>query len=162
MDDKTQQDEHFMRRCLALAEAAAARNEVPVGAVVVLDGRIIGEGSNRCEELVSPLAHAELQALTAAFAAVRQGRIPGATLYCSLEPCLMCTGAALHARVERIVFGARDPKFGACGSLYAVPSDVRLNHRCAVTQGVLASASAEVLREFFQRLRGEPPPDAPG
>lgn len=155
MADKTQQDEHFMRRCLELAQVAAERQEVPVGAVVVLDGRVVGEGSNRCEELVSPLAHAELQALHAAFATVRQGRIPGATLYCTLEPCLMCAGAALHARVERIVFAARDAKFGACGSLYHVPSDLRLNHRCAVTDGVLREASAELLRVFFKRLRGD-------
>ena len=156
MDSKTQQDEHYMHRCLELASAAAARGEVPVGAVVVLDERIVGEGSNQCEQLVSPLAHAELLALHAAFASVRQGRIPGATLYCSLEPCLMCTGAALHARVERIVFAVRDPKFGACGSLYHVPSDQRLNHRCEVTEGVRGEASAELLRGFFRRLRHQP------
>src|SRR5690606_133973 len=99
MDDKRQQDEAFMRRCLELARTAAAHDEVPVGALVVLDGTIVGEGRNRCEELVTPLAHAELEALHGAFATLRQGRIPGATLYCTLEPCLMCTGAALHARV---------------------------------------------------------------
>jgi tRNA(adenine34) deaminase len=153
MQDKRQQDERFMRRCLELAAAAAAREEVPVGAVVVLDEQVVGEGSNRCEELVSPLAHAETEALHAAFARVRAGRIPGATLYCTLEPCLMCTGAALHARVGRIVFGARDPKFGACGSLYHLPQDARLNHRCAVEEGVLAAESAELLRRFFKRLR---------
>jgi len=154
MDDKRQQDEAFMRRCLELARTAAAHDEVPVGALVVLDGTIVGEGRNRCEELVTPLAHAELEALHGAFATLRQGRIPGATLYCTLEPCLMCTGAALHARVARIVYGARDPKFGACGSLYDLPRDVRLNHRCAVDEGVLAADSAALLREFFQRLRG--------
>lgn len=143
-----------MRRCLELARTAAAHDEVPVGALVVLDGTIVGEGRNRCEELVTPLAHAELEALHGAFATLRQGRIPGATLYCTLEPCLMCTGAALHARVARIVYGARDPKFGACGSLYDLPRDVRLNHRCAVDEGVLAADSAALLREFFQRLRG--------
>src|SRR5688572_30018048 len=153
MDGKTQQDEHFMRRCVQLAEAAAARDEVPVGAIVVLDDRVLGEGSNRCEELVSPLAHAELAALAAAFATAGAGRIPGATLYCTLEPCLMCTGAALHARVARIVFGARDPKFGACGSLYHLPSDLRLNHRCAVVEGVLQEESAALLRAFFRKLR---------
>lgn len=153
MDDKTQQDERFMRTCLELAAAAGERGEVPVGAMVVLDGAVLGAGSNRCEELVSPLAHAEMQALQAAFVTVGVGRIPGATLYCSLEPCLMCTGAALHARVERIVFATRDPKFGACGSLYVLPSDARLNHRCRVEEGLLADASADLLRAFFRRLR---------
>lgn len=153
MDAKTQQDECFMRACLDLAAAAGERGEVPVGALVVVDDVVVGAGSNRCEELVSPLAHAEMQALHAAFAAVGEGRIPGATLYCSLEPCLMCTGAALHARVGRIVFGARDPKFGACGSLYSLPGDTRLNHRCGVDEGVLGEASAELMRAFFRRLR---------
>ncbi|MEZ5963365.1 MAG: nucleoside deaminase [Planctomycetota bacterium] len=153
MDDKTQQDERFMRACLDLAAAAGERGEVPVGALVVLDGVVLGRGDNRCEELVSPLAHAEMQALHAAFAQVRVGRIPGATLYCSLEPCLMCTGAALHARVARIVFATRDPKFGACGSLYLLPADVRLNHRCQVEEGLMAEASADLLRGFFRRLR---------
>lgn len=155
MDAKTQQDERFMRVCLDLAAAAGARGEVPVGAVVVIEGAAIGTGSNRCEELVSPLAHAEMEALHAAFAAKREGRIPDATLYCSLEPCLMCTGAALHARVARIVFAARDPKFGACGSLFHLPSDTRLNHRCAVDEGVLGDESARLLRAFFRRLRQE-------
>jgi tRNA(adenine34) deaminase len=154
-DDKTQQDEHFMRRCLALATDAAAREEVPVGALVVLEGQIVGEGSNRCEELMSPLAHAELAALQSTFATVRQGRIPGATLYCTLEPCLMCTGAALHARVARIVFGARDPKFGACTSLYQLPGDVRLNHRCEVVEGVLGAECAAMMTGFFRRLRSQ-------
>jgi tRNA(adenine34) deaminase len=157
MADKRQQDEQFMRVCLDLAAMAAAREEVPVGAVVVIDGEIVGLGGNRCEELHSPLAHAEMEALRAAFAKVGEGRIPTATLYCTLEPCLMCTGAALHARVARIVFGARDPKFGACGSLYHLPSDLRLNHRCPVEEGVLAEASAELLRGFFRRLRAAPP-----
>jgi len=153
MDAKTQQDELFMQECLRLAAAAGARGEVPVGAVVVLSGNVVGRGSNRCEELVSPLAHAELEALHAAFSAVGAGRIPEAVLYSSLEPCLMCTGAALHARVARIVFGASDPKFGACGSLYSLPGDVRLNHRCSVDAGMLGEASAALLRDFFRRLR---------
>jgi tRNA(adenine34) deaminase len=153
MTRKRQQDEHFMRRCLELGAAAGARDEVPVGALVVVGDQIVGESSNRCEELVTPLAHAEIEALRAAFATVREGRIPGATLYCTLEPCLMCAGAALHARVGRIVFGARDPKFGACGSLYHLPSDARLNHRCAVEEGVLAQACAELLQRFFKELR---------
>lgn len=146
-------DEFYMRACLELAAAAGDRGEVPVGALVVLGQDVVGTGSNRCEEKVSPLAHAEMEALHAAFDRVGAGRIPEATLYCSLEPCLMCTGAALHARVARIVYGTRDPKFGACGSLYLLPGDARLNHRCPVTEGVLAEESAALLRAFFRRLR---------
>ncbi len=146
-------DERWMLRCLELARAAAAADEVPVGAVVVREGGVLGEAHNRCEERGSPLAHAEMLALEAAFATAGEGRLPGAVLYCSLEPCVMCAGAALHARVERIVFAARDPKFGACGSLFALPADARLNHRCAVHEGLLAEDSAALLRAFFRRLR---------
>lgn len=142
-----------MRRCLELARRAADAGEVPVGAVVVRGGEVIGEGANRCEESGSPLAHAEIEALNAAFQAVGEGRLVGAVLYSSLEPCFMCTGALLHARVDRVVFAARDPKFGACGSLAALPADDRLNHRCPVDEGVLADESAALLRAFFQRLR---------
>ncbi|MHC4918135.1 MAG: nucleoside deaminase [Planctomycetota bacterium] len=151
--DDASDDAKYMSRCLELAAAAAAAGEVPVGALVVQDGRILGEGRNRCEELTDPLAHGEMAALAAALAAVGEGRLPGATLYCNLEPCFMCTGALLHVRVARVVYGARDPKFGACGSLANLPADIRLNHRCPVTEGVLADQSAELLRQFFQRLR---------
>lgn len=143
-----------MARCLELARAAMARDEVPVGAVLAREGRILGEGHNRCEERRSPLAHAEMEALQAAFAAAGEGRLPGAVLYCSLEPCFMCTGALLHARVARIVFAARDPKFGACKSLAELPADSRLNHRCEVEEGLLAEASAALLRAFFAARRG--------
>lgn len=142
-----------MRRCLELAQRAAAVGEVPVGSVVVLEGEIVGEGRNRCEEKTSPLAHAEIEALGAAFQRTGLGRLPGSVLYCSLEPCFMCAGAALHARVSRVVFATRDPKFGACGSLAHLPSDERLNHRCPVEEGVLAEESASLLRAFFARLR---------
>ena len=145
--------EHYMRRCLELAQRAADAGEVPVGALVVGDGAILGEGRNRCEELGTPLAHAEIEALGAAFAATGDGRLPGTVLYCSLEPCFMCTGALLHARVGRVVFAARDPKFGACGSLAELPSDSRLNHRCPIEEGLLADESAQLLRTFFARLR---------
>lgn len=146
-------DHKYMERCLKLAAAAAAAGEVPVGAVVVQEGRILGEGQNRCEGRTDPLAHAEMEALAQALAVAREGRLPEAVLYTNLEPCFMCTGALLHVRVRRIVFGARDPKFGACGSLANLPADPRMNHRCPVTEGVLADASAELLRTFFQRLR---------
>lgn len=147
------EDELHMRRCLELAAEAARRDEVPVGAVVVAGGRVVGEGRNRCVELGTPLAHAEMEALQSAFAAAGEGRLPEATLYCTLEPCFMCAGALLHARVARLVYGARDPKFGACGSLAELPADPRLNHRCPVTEGVLAEESAALLRAFFRRLR---------
>lgn len=142
-----------MRACLELATAAAARGEVPVGAVVVVGDGIVGASGNRCEERGSPLAHAEMEALHAAFAHLGVGRLPDAELFCTLEPCLMCTGALLHARVRRIVFATRDPKFGACGSLYQLPLDQRLNHRCAVEEGLLAGEAAALLKTFFQRLR---------
>ncbi len=151
--DLDDDDRKYMARCLELAAAAAASGEVPVGAVVVRDGRILGEGQNRCEELVNPLAHAEMEALAAALSLVGEGRLPGTVLYANLEPCFMCTGAMLHVRVSRIVYGVRDPKFGACGSLADLPADRRMNHRCPVTEGVLADASAELLRAFFRQLR---------
>ncbi len=146
-------DDHMMRRCLELARAAGSREEVPVGAVVVIAGEVVGEGSNRCLERGTPLAHAELEALERAFADTGAGRLPQAILYSSLEPCFMCAGAALHARVQRIVFAAKDPKFGACGSLAMLPRDRRLNHRCQVDGGLMADQSGELLRRFFQRLR---------
>jgi len=149
----TSEDERWMARCLELAAAAAARDEVPVGALVAIDGRAVGEGSNRVEELQSPLAHAEFEALQQALAAAGRKRLPEATLFCTLEPCFLCAGAILHARVRRVVFGARDPKFGAVRSLATLLEDPRLNHRCAVVEGVGAERSAELLRVFFRGKR---------
>jgi tRNA(adenine34) deaminase len=148
-----QQDERYMQRCLELAHEASAALEVPVGAVLVRDGAILGEGRNRCVATGNPLAHAEMEALAAALRTADARRLVGSVMYCSLEPCFMCTGALLHARVARIVFGAHDPKFGACGSLAMLPADQRLNHRCAVQSGLLAETSAALLRAFFARLR---------
>ncbi|MEC7582864.1 MAG: nucleoside deaminase [Planctomycetota bacterium] len=147
--DEASADQRWMDRCLELAREAAAADEVPVGALVVLDGRVLGEGRNRVEERRSALAHAEVEALEAAFAAVGEKRLPGTTLYCSLEPCFLCAGAALHARVDRVVFGARDPKFGAVRSLATLLEDDRLNHRCRVVEGLGAESSAAMLRAFF-------------
>ncbi len=152
-DDSSSGDEKYMERCLELAREAAAADEVPIGAVVVRAGVVLGEGRNRTRERRDPTAHAEMLAITQACAAAGAQRIPDAELYCSLEPCFMCAGALLHARVARVVYAATDPKFGACGSLADLPSDPRLNHRCPVVAGVLAEDSAELLREFFQRLR---------
>lgn len=149
----TSEDEHWIERCLELARTAAARDEVPVGAVVVIDGVVVGEAHNRVEELTSPLAHAELLALQHALAVVGEKRLPTATLYCSLEPCFLCAGAILHSRVRRVVFAARDPKFGAVRSLAQLLEDPRLNHRCEVVEGFAAAASAELLRMFFRIRR---------
>ena len=150
----TSEDLRWIGCCLELAATAAAAGEVPVGAVVVVDGVLVGEGRNRVEEHKSPLAHAEMEALQQALAKVGQKRLPQAVLYCSLEPCFLCAGAILHARLARVVFGARDPKFGAVRSLANLLEDPRLNHRCAVVEGVLAERSAELLRAFFRQKRG--------
>jgi tRNA(adenine34) deaminase len=149
----TSEDERWIARCLELAREAAANDEVPVGAIVVVDGEVVGVGRNRVEELRSPLAHAEMEALQAALAKMGVKRLPGAELYSTLEPCFLCAGAILHTRVRRVVFGARDPKFGAVRSLGNVLEDERLNHRCVVLEGVQADESAALLRSFFRKKR---------
>lgn len=150
----TSEDARWMQRCLELARTAAADDEVPVGAVVVIGGEVVGEGRNRVEAQRSPLAHAEMEALQQAFAKVGVKRLPDAVLYCTLEPCFLCAGAILHARVARVVFGARDAKFGAVRSLATLLEDPRLNHRCQVLEGLEAETSAELLRAFFRGKRG--------
>ena len=147
-------DEHGMRLALGEAEVALRAREVPVGALVVHDGIVIGSGSNATEELQDPTAHAEMVAIRQAAAAIGSRRLNGATLYVTLEPCAMCAGAAVLARVSRLVFGAYDPKTGACGSLRNVVEDARLNHRCEVVGGVMARECGELLRGFFSDLRG--------
>lgn len=149
----TSEDERWIARCIELAREAAANDEVPVGAIVVVDGEVVGAGRNRVEELRSPLAHAEMEALQAALAKMGEKRLPDAQLYSTLEPCFLCAGAILHTRVRRVVFGARDPKFGAVRSLGNVLEDERLNHRCVVLEGVQADESAELLRAFFRKKR---------
>jgi tRNA(adenine34) deaminase len=155
--------EHDQWLDVALAEArqAAARGEVPVGAVAVLDGRVIGRSGNRTEELQDPTAHAEILALRQAAAEIGSWRLTGVTLYVTLEPCAMCAGACVLARIERLVYGADDPKAGMSGSLANVPQDPRLNHRVEVVRGVLAEESGELLRAFF-RSRREPGADSSG
>ncbi len=148
-----QQDEHFMRKALAEAADALDHDDVPVGAVVVQDGRIIGRGHNQRELLGDPTAHAEMIALTAAAQAVGGWRLEGCTMVVTLEPCPMCAGAILQARMARLVYGAPDPKAGACGSVYALTTDGRLNHRVPTQGGLLEHESAELLRAFFARQR---------
>lgn len=147
------EDEPFMREALSLAEQAALRGEVPVGAVLVLDGEIIGRGQNRPISSNDPTAHAEILAMRRAAEKLGNYRLTGATLYVTLEPCAMCMGAAVYARIERVVFGALDPKSGACGSVYSIGIDGRLNHRPRVTAGVLGEDAQRLLKEFFRSRR---------
>ena len=142
-----------MREALDEARRGLADGEVPVGAIVVVGGAIVGRARNAPVALTDPTAHAEVLALRAAGLETGNYRLTGATLYATVEPCAMCSGAALHARVARVVFGASDPKAGAMGSLYCLHDDPRLNHRMAVTGGVLAEESAKLLSAFFESRR---------
>ena len=149
-------DAALMREALAIAAAAAARGEVPVGAIVVADGVIVGRGGNAPIGQLDPTAHAEVAALRDAARTLGNYRLPGTTLYATLEPCAMCAGAIMHARVSRLVFGARDPKTGACGSVIDLFAEPRLNHHTRVTAGVEAEASATLLTAFFATRRRPP------
>lgn len=146
-------DELWMRHALNLASRAAQTGEVPVGALVVLDGQIIGEGGNAPIASADPTAHAEIAALRDAARRLGNYRLPGATLYVTLEPCAMCAGAMLHARVSRVVFGAPDPKTGAAGSVIDLFAEQRLNHHAVVRGGVLQEECAALLRGFFAARR---------
>ena len=146
-------DAQFMTEAVAEARQALAAGEVPVGAVVVLDGAIIGQAHNRPIALTDPTAHAEILALRRAAERTGNYRLTGATLYATVEPCVMCAGAALNARVARLVYGAPDPKAGAVESLFRLLDDARLNHRIETIGGVLAAESAALLRAFFEIRR---------
>jgi len=146
-------DQHWMCRALELAVQGAAAGEVPVGAVLVREGRVIGEGYNWPIAAQDPSAHAELLALRAACRNVGNYRLPGTRLYSTLEPCPMCAGALVHARVAGLVYGARDPKWGACGSVLDIPGCAGLNHRPQVRGGVLEAEAAALLQEFFRARR---------
>lgn len=150
-----QVDEHFMSLALAQAREAGAAGEVPVGAIVVLDGAVVGQGFNRPIGNADPTAHAEVMALRDAARNLGNYRLPGATLYVTLEPCLMCSGAMMHARLARIVYGASDPKTGACGSVLNVFAEEQLNHHATLHGGVLAEECASLLRSFFQARRSK-------
>ena len=142
-----------MKEALAFARIAFSEQEVPIGAVVVRDGHMIGRGRNRRERLADPTHHAEIEAIREAAQSAGTWRLDGATLYATVEPCAMCAGAAVNARLARIVYGCPDPKAGYCGTLGNIPQDPHLNHRCAVEGGALADESAELLRLFFQARR---------
>jgi tRNA(adenine34) deaminase len=146
-------DEEFMREALALARQAAEAGEVPVGALVVREGLVVGRGYNRPIAAADPTAHAEIVALREAARALGNYRLAGCTLYVTLEPCAMCAGAILHARIARLVYGAPDPKTGACGSVLDLFAQPALNHHASVTGGVLASAAGALLQEFFSARR---------
>ena len=147
------EDERYMRRALKLAGQAGDAGEVPVGAVLVQDGRVVGEGRNRMIESADPTAHAEIEALRAACGSAGNYRLPGAELFVTLEPCAMCAGALVLARVARVVFSANDPRSGAAGSVFNILHNTSLNHRCNVQSGLLEHESAELLRSFFQSRR---------
>jgi len=146
-------DQRFMEAAIAEARAAASDGEVPIGAVVTWDGRIVGRGRNRVETTQDPTAHAEILAIGAASQTVKSWRLDEGTLYVTLEPCHMCAGAIVLARIPRLVYGARDPKAGACGSLANVCQDLRLNHRAEVQPGVLAEECGALLESFFRSKR---------
>jgi tRNA(adenine34) deaminase len=145
-------DEALMREALAEAELAGRAGDVPVGAVIATGDAIIGRGRNRRQATGDPTAHAEIEALREAARAVGNWRVEG-TLYVTQEPCPMCAGALVNARVARLVYGCANPKAGAVATLYQIPTDTRLNHRMEVTSGVLADESARLLRAFFEALR---------
>jgi tRNA(adenine34) deaminase len=150
-------DETYMRRAIELARQAEAAGEVPVGAVIVRGGKVIAEGFNRPITLRDPTAHAEMIALRAAAAGSESYRLTGSTLYVTLEPCAMCAGAMVHARVERLVYAAPDPRAGAAGSIFNVVRSPALNHRLDVDSGVLADECGELLRNFFVAKRAKAP-----
>lgn len=163
-NDLEQLDEKYMRQALEQASAAAARGEVPVGAIVIYneigsdgqtEGRIIARSGNLKESEADPLGHAEIRVLREAARQLGRWRLSGCTLYVTLEPCVMCSGAIVHSRVDRVVYGARDPKAGAVESLYEILKDSRLNHQPVVTSGVIAGECAEALSSFFSARRTE-------
>ena len=146
-------DERWMQEALLLAAQAGEAGEVPVGAVVVSDGRVVGRGHNQMEGLLDPTAHAEMLAITAAANTLKSWRLDGTTLYVTLEPCVMCIGAMLNARIARLVFATHDPKRGAVGSIVDLSEEERLNHHLDVSSGPLREESSALLKAFFEKLR---------
>ncbi len=146
-------DDNYMKLALEQAQIAEENGDVPIGAIIVFENQIIGKAYNQREQLQDPTAHAEIIALTQAAAFVENWRLHGCTMYVTLEPCPMCAGALVLARIDRLVYGCDDPKTGACGSLYNIVGDKRLNHRPAVTKGVLEDECGQLLRSFFEKKR---------
>lgn len=153
LDNINKTDETYMELALAEAKKAAEKGEVPVGAVVVCDGRIVAQAHNLREANADPAAHAEFIAIEKAAQELGRWRLSDCTVYVTLEPCAMCAGLMINSRIGRCVFGASDPKAGALGTIFSLHDDARLNHRFEVTSGVLADKSAELLRTFFQKRR---------
>lgn len=149
------EDERYMKIAIQQAQIAEENGDVPIGAVIVYKNQIIGKAYNQREQLNDPTAHAEIIALTQAAAYIESWRLHDCTIYVTLEPCPMCAGALVLARIDRLVYGCDDPKTGACKSLYNIVQDERLNHRLEVTSGVLAADCSNLLQEFFQRRRIE-------
>ncbi len=154
-DQAMKDDEVFMQMALAQARKARAAGEVPVGAIVVKHGELIGAGFNAPIGLQDPAAHAEILALREAAKRLGNYRLPDCVLYVTLEPCAMCVGAMLHARIARLIYGAADPKSGACGSVIDLFAEPRLNHHAGVTAGVMSVECAALLREFFSAKRAK-------
>jgi len=154
-EEQTAQDEQWMRHAMALAAQAEGIGEIPVGAVLVLDGQVVGEGWNRSISEHDACAHAEIMAIRSAGERLQNYRLLDTTLYVTLEPCCMCAGALIHSRVRRVVYGARDLKTGAAGSVFEILQDPRHNHRVELTGGVLAEVCAAQLSAFFKRRRAE-------
>lgn len=146
-------DEDWMQYALSLAKKAEQQDEVPVGAILVMDDECIAEGWNKPISSNDPTAHAEIMALRAASEQLQNYRLPGTTLYVTLEPCMMCAGALIHARVARVVYGATDPKAGAAGSVFELLGTDKLNHKIEITRGVMKDECASLLTSFFQRRR---------
>ena len=146
-------DTFFMKQALKEAQKAYKENEVPIGAIAVHKNQIIGRGHNQTERLKDPTAHAEILTITAAANALSSWRLEDVTVYTTVEPCIMCAGALVLARVKRIVFGARDEKFGGCGSIFNIVGEKKLNHQVEITAGVLEKESASLMKSFFKRKR---------
>lgn len=149
----TKRDEEWMRCALGIAERGRAEGEVPVGAILVKDDRVVAEGWNRPIAAHDPTAHAEIQAIRSAAESVANYRLPGASLYVTLEPCIMCVGAIIHARIGRVVYGASEPKTGAAGSVFDLLESALHNHRVEVRAGVLEEACADMIKSFFREKR---------
>ena len=147
------EDEKWMRYALAEAQLALKKNEVPIGAVVVCEDKIIGRGHNQVESLNDPTAHAEIIAIGAACNSLNSWRLSRCSIYVTIEPCAMCAGAIVLSRLDRLIFGAKDPKAGACGSLYNIVQDIRLNHQVQVIPYILEKQCAQILGAFFENIR---------